>query len=166
MTFGERLIKARENKGYKQNQFAEMLGITATRLNYWEKDKREPDVAMIKKISSLLNVSSDWLIGNVEYANNNVIFYDKKTVSTENESDNDKQKLLHNYENLNDTGKNKLLEYSDDLVQIKEYTKKEPCTNTPSVRAARSFGDKSKIDRNADIDEQRFIDAPENDIDM
>lgn len=42
----------------------------------------------------------------------------------------------------------------------------EEIHTTPSVRAARSFGDKSKIDRNADIDEQRFIDAPENDIDM
>ena len=66
MTFGERLILARENKGYKQKQFAEMLNITPTRLNYWEKNKREPDVLMIKKISSLLDVSSDWLIGNIK----------------------------------------------------------------------------------------------------
>ena len=64
MSFGTRLKESRELKGFKQNQFAELLGITATRLNYWEKDKREPDVAMIKKISALLDVSSDWLIGN------------------------------------------------------------------------------------------------------
>lgn len=64
MTFGQRLVYARENKGYKQNEFAEMLEITATRLNYWEKDKREPDVEMIKKITKLLGISSDWLIGN------------------------------------------------------------------------------------------------------
>lgn len=69
MTFGERLIVARENKGYKQNQLAELLNITPTRLNYWEKDKREPDVLMIKKISSLLEVSSDWLIGNEQLIN-------------------------------------------------------------------------------------------------
>ena len=56
--------ETRESRGYKQNQFADLLGVTATRLNYWEKDKREPDVEMIKKISALLNVSSDWLIGN------------------------------------------------------------------------------------------------------
>lgn len=64
MTFGNRLKQAREEKGYNQKQFAEQLGITATRLNYWEKDKREPDVALIKKISEALNISSDWLIGN------------------------------------------------------------------------------------------------------
>ena len=42
----------------------------------------------------------------------------------------------------------------------------EEIHTAPAIRAARSFGDKSKIDRNADIDEQKLIDAPENDIDM
>ena len=64
MTFGNRLKQARENKGYNQKQFAEHLGVTPTRLNYWEKDKREPDVAIIKQIAQILDVSSDWLIGN------------------------------------------------------------------------------------------------------
>ena len=64
MTFGNRLKQARENKGYNQKQFAERLGVTPTRLNYWEKDKREPDVAIIKQIAQSLDVSSDWLIGN------------------------------------------------------------------------------------------------------
>ena len=64
MTFGNRLKQARENKGYNQKQFAERLGVTPTRLNYWEKDKREPDVAIIKQIAQILDVSSDWLIGN------------------------------------------------------------------------------------------------------
>lgn len=73
MSFGTKLKESREEKGYKQNQFADMLGITATRLNYWEKDKREPDVAMIKKISALLDVSSDWLIGNEQNADIDVI---------------------------------------------------------------------------------------------
>ena len=64
MTFGNRLKQARENKGYNQKQFAERLGVTPARLNYWEKDKREPDVAIIKQIAQSLDVSSDWLIGN------------------------------------------------------------------------------------------------------
>lgn len=163
MTFGERLIKARENKGYKQNQFAEMLGITATRLNYWEKDKREPDVAMIKKISSLLNVSSDWLIGNVEYANNNVIFYDKKAVSTENESDNDKQKLLHNYENLNSTGKSRLLEYSDDLIASGKYS-----DTVTIAEVARTVDNRSSLtERQVSAKELEIFDiAPQSDEEL
>lgn len=65
MTFGERLVKAREHANLKQNQLAELLGITPSRLNYWEKDKREPDVLMLKKIAQNLNVSADYLIGNI-----------------------------------------------------------------------------------------------------
>lgn len=63
MTFGERLIKARESIGFNQKQLAEKLGITPTRLNYWEKNKRQPDVEMIKKLSDVLHVSTDVLIG-------------------------------------------------------------------------------------------------------
>lgn len=62
-TFGERLRTEREKQGYSQKQFAEALGITPTRLNYWEKDKREPDVLNIKKILYILKIDSDYLLG-------------------------------------------------------------------------------------------------------
>ena len=62
-TFGERLVIARENKGFKQNEAARLLGITPTRLNFWEKDKREPDVFMLNKISSLYEVDANELLG-------------------------------------------------------------------------------------------------------
>ena len=38
-SFAERLINAREKKNLTQKQLAEKLGITPTRLNYWEKAK-------------------------------------------------------------------------------------------------------------------------------
>ena len=63
MTFGERIVRAREKKGLNQKQLAELLEISPTRLNYWEKDKREPDVPMIWKLIEVLDVSGDWLIG-------------------------------------------------------------------------------------------------------
>lgn len=63
MTFGERLVYARENKGMNQKQLAEALEITPTRLNYWEKDKRQPDVPMIRRLAEVLEVSADYLIG-------------------------------------------------------------------------------------------------------
>ena len=63
MTFGQRLVYSRQRRGYNQKRFAEALGITATRLNYWEKDKRQPDVLMIRRILEVLHVSGDWLLG-------------------------------------------------------------------------------------------------------
>lgn len=64
MTFGQKIVDARTALGYTQKDLAEDLGITATRLNYWEKDKREPDVNMIKLLAEKLHVSADYLIGN------------------------------------------------------------------------------------------------------
>ena len=64
MTFGERIVFYRSKKNINQKQLAQILNITPTRLNYWEKDKRQPDVAMIKALSEALEVSPDVLIGN------------------------------------------------------------------------------------------------------
>ena len=63
MTFGESLVFYRTKKGLSQKELAARLNITPTRLNYWEKDKRQPDVPMIKALSSELETSADVLIG-------------------------------------------------------------------------------------------------------
>lgn len=83
MTFGERLVKARKEIGLNQKQFAERMGITTTRLNYWEKDKRQPDVEMIKALASALDVSADYLIGN----ENNAPAYSAEALSVAEQFD-------------------------------------------------------------------------------
>lgn len=94
MEFGDRLVKAREKKGLNQKELAQLLGITPTRLNYWEKNKREPDVFMIKKLASELNVSADYLIGNT-IAKNRVV---EPFTSEE-------QKVIKKYRTLDEHGK-------------------------------------------------------------
>ena len=64
MTFGERLVYARNKKGLNQKQLAELIGVRRTRLCSWEKGRRTPDVSMIRKIVEALEVSEDWLMGN------------------------------------------------------------------------------------------------------
>lgn len=66
MTLGERIVTVRKNKGITQKDFADRLGISPTRLNYWEKDKRSPPVQMLNKIAEILDVDSDYLIGRKE----------------------------------------------------------------------------------------------------
>lgn len=73
MTFGERLLDCMRKAGYNQKQLAEKLGITPVRLNYWIKDKRQPDIPWIKKLATALDVSSDYLIGNSTEAPSNAM---------------------------------------------------------------------------------------------
>lgn len=121
MTFGERLIYAREQRGYNQKQFAEALEVTPTRLNYWEKDKREPDVLMLWKIISALQISGNWLIGeegSMEKAQ-------QKNAPAKSESDFKKSRLIHNYDQLNELGQDTLVNYSDDIASMPKYTEDE-----------------------------------------
>lgn len=76
MTFGERLVQARKKIGLNQKQLAEKINITPTRLNYWEKDKRQPDVKMIQKLAKALNTTGDELIG-IEVDHKNIITSDE-----------------------------------------------------------------------------------------
>ena len=115
MTFGNRLKQARENKGYNQKQFAEHLGVTPTRLNYWEKDKREPDVAIIKQIAQSLDVSSDWLIGN------NIISSEIELTAAEKQH-------IKKYRTLDEYGKKAV----DDLLE-NEYARCTEVIDEPKV---------------------------------
>ena len=63
MTLGERIVFYRKANNLSQKSLADLLGISATRLNYWEKDKREPDVQMINKLCAALDVDGDTLLG-------------------------------------------------------------------------------------------------------
>lgn len=63
MTFAEKLVHYRTNKNMTQKALAEALDITPTRLNYWEKGKREPDIQMIGQLAKILDVSANVLIG-------------------------------------------------------------------------------------------------------
>lgn len=63
MTFGERLTTLRKENGYNtRNEFAEKLGIPSTTLRNYETNAREPGHTFLKTISSMFDVSVDYLL--------------------------------------------------------------------------------------------------------
>ena len=64
MTFGDRLLRCMKEAGITQKHMAETIGATPTQLNYWIKNKRQPDIPFIRSLAVALNVSADYLIGN------------------------------------------------------------------------------------------------------
>ena len=63
MTFGAKLKHARQEKGLTQMQLADLIGVSKSTLANYETDNREPDMFKIKKILSVLDISSDYLLG-------------------------------------------------------------------------------------------------------
>jgi len=63
MSIGERLRSARKQKGLTIAELAKLLGVAPITVSRYETNKREPDIETLKKLSDILDVSVDYLLG-------------------------------------------------------------------------------------------------------
>lgn len=117
--FGARLVAAREKKGLTQKALAELLNITPTRLNYWEKDKREPDFFYFSNILKVLDIDANELLGlseTVNTLNRNQALSLSKT----------EQRLISDFRSLSTQGQDYILQTMD---MVKDKYKKDTCVS-------------------------------------
>lgn len=62
----ERLKELRIEKGLTQKQIAKELKISEDSIYNWEKGRSEPSILDLINLSTLLNVTIDYLVGKVE----------------------------------------------------------------------------------------------------
>lgn len=62
----KRLRKVREEKGFTREKLAREADISTSALYNYERGTQEPTVSVLNKISSILNVSVDYLLGNTD----------------------------------------------------------------------------------------------------
>lgn len=63
MSLGERIRKARDAKGLKQSELAEMIEVkSAGVISNWEKDINKPDADKIIRLCEVLNISASYLL--------------------------------------------------------------------------------------------------------
>lgn len=115
----ERLVKAREYIGYNRKSFAEKLNIPYRTITNYENGSREPGSDYILKVANVCGCTTDWLLGLSDDPKNNAMH------SSLLVQGNDPlfEALRVNYEELNAEGREKLVDYSDDLVQSSKYKK-------------------------------------------
>lgn len=64
---GKRLLEARKNMKYTQEDVAEHFGINAQSVSKWEKEENAPDIDKLAELAELYKVTLDWLLtGNSE----------------------------------------------------------------------------------------------------
>lgn len=100
------IISLLKEKNISQKKFAELLGVSQAAVTNWVKGKNSPDIELVAKMCEIFDVNFSEL------------------VNFDDESNSHKEKLIANYEALNNLGKNKLLEYSEDLLGSGNYTNK------------------------------------------
>ncbi|MFB5763506.1 helix-turn-helix domain-containing protein [Paenibacillus medicaginis] len=70
MDYGTRIAELREKRGWKQEELAQILGITRAALSHYEKNRRKPDFDTLTKLANLFGVSIDYLIGRIPQTQN------------------------------------------------------------------------------------------------
>lgn len=110
MTVGERIKYVRESSGISQTDLATAIGISKQSLYKYENNiVTNIPSDKIEAIARITKSSPAFLMGwEPEY---------KAVIST----DIKQTKLINNYLNLNETGRKKLFEYSEDLVTSGNY---------------------------------------------
>ena len=64
MDYGRRFRIYRDKKKLTQKEAAELLGVTPYQLGNYETNRSEPNIATLKKMSQIYQVSLDRLLGN------------------------------------------------------------------------------------------------------
>ncbi len=66
MTLGARIKEYRCKRGYTQSQMAAKLGMTEANFSSYERNKSIPPSEKLSQIASILNVSTDYLLGHTD----------------------------------------------------------------------------------------------------
>ena len=61
-TLGNRIAMLRRKKELKQDDLAEMLGVSPQAVSKWENDQSCPDISLLPKLSQILGVTVDELL--------------------------------------------------------------------------------------------------------
>ncbi len=135
MRIEDKIRRARLRKGITQNKIAEKIGISQPTYAQWENGKRKPKLETLKKIADALEVPVSTLYDDYEFVDPGEGLTEdqiakqkaqdqeqlkaiKKSYGAKNED-----KLLHNFNAVNEEGQQKIVEYSNDIAENPKYKK-------------------------------------------
>ena len=122
MTVGERIKKLRIEKKWTQKQLGEKCEIHEVQIRGYENGTRNPKKETLEKIADAFGVPLTQIMDfkqNLNIPDVDSAMYDFSNEETQLVID-----MLSDFDKLNDKGKQKAVEYTNDLTQIDEYTKK------------------------------------------
>jgi repressor LexA len=111
LSLGQRITHYRKKAGLSQKALATVVEISPAVISRYESDKLEPNVSTLMKISKVLNITVDTLVG-----------LDPLPDLIAQTSD--EALALRIFRTLNDTGQGRVLEYSSMLSKSPQHARK------------------------------------------
>lgn len=111
----KRLRELREKKQVSQDDVSKFLGVERTTYTSYESGRSRP-VRVLNKLTEYYNVSIDYLLGLADSPL-------PKEVNINTLSDTEKQ-LIFDFRSLNNKGKEKIIQYVADIIELPTYTEK------------------------------------------
>ena len=141
MNFSDNLKQLRKSKNLKQADLAAYFGVGRTTVTSWENGATIPNIDILDKLATLLDVSADELLG-------------RPQAIDKFKRNDDNVKLLAQYSKLNDIGKKEAVKRVSELCMIPKYTAKEAVNNMPiAAHSDAKITDKELELMRQDIDE-------------
>lgn len=104
----QKLKELRLKSGLTADEVGLRIGKSGKTVNAWEHNRGQPDAEVLIALCDIYEVDD--------------ILYEFREIKNSLQiSDTKKEELIANYNQLNDQGKNKLLEYSNDLINSGSY---------------------------------------------
>ena len=132
MKIEDKIRRVRLRKGITQNQIAEKIGISQPTYAQWENGKRKPKLETLKKIADALEVPVSTLYDDYEFVDpGEGLTEDQKAKQKAHDQEQlkvikkfySRDKLLHNFNAVNEEGQQKIVEYSNDIAENTNYKK-------------------------------------------
>lgn len=131
MTIGNNIKELRKAAGITQKELAKRCGLATGTIQQYELGKREPRHEKLKKIATALNTSVSELMlqglepspETIELMEDVLAFAEKvdeselKNLNLQDFPEALRERINENFDKMNNTGKQKLADYSDDIVE-------------------------------------------------
>ena len=138
MNFSDNLKQFRKSKDLKQADLAAHFGVGRTTVTSWENGTTIPNIDVLDKLATLLEVTADELLG-------------REPMIDKFKRNEDNVRLLAQYSKLNDFGKREAVKRVSELCLIPQYTAVD--TTPIAAHSDKKIDDAELVLMRQDIDE-------------
>ena len=117
MTTGQRIKDVRKKAGLTQKELGEKLGLAFQSIAQWENDLRNPKIDTLQRLAAALGVPLEELIGLPAPAG---------SAGPDSALPDDVQRVASSMEQMNQEGREKVVDYAEDLEASGRYKKHGP----------------------------------------